>query len=277
MKLLKEDEWDMIKVDIQGMQELITQVSKQLLENYNYRQVPNNREEMFKRFTEANLWAVDKIRYVLKKRYPNVGWSSDLESDFDTHNLPKYEGAYWILDPIDGGVHLHQGFSFWSMSLCLIEDGQLVFSMIYDPYRKEFFHAVRDEGAFLNGKPIKVSHKSKLHDAILATAPPGLTDQDIFNTRLAVQSLDKLIPEAFAIRMLGSVALQLAYVACGRIDAYWEHGDEFYDWAAGALLVREAKGRVIDMHGDTFTWGSSGLIAGNEEVLSQIQTILGHS
>ncbi|MDX9636776.1 hypothetical protein [Bacillus sp. PBL-C9] len=75
MKLLKEDEWDMIKVDIQGMQELITQVSKQLLENYNYRQVPNNREEMFKRFTEANLWAVDKIRYVLKKRYPNVGWS----------------------------------------------------------------------------------------------------------------------------------------------------------------------------------------------------------
>lgn len=277
MKMLMEDEWYMIKVDIQGIRELITQVSKQLLKNYSHRQVPNNREEMFKRFTEANLWAVDKIRGVLKGKYPNVGWSSDLEIDFDTHKKPKYEGTYWILDPVDGGVHLHQGFAFWSISLCLIEDGQLVFSMIYDPYRKELFHAVQGEGAFLNGEPIKVSYKSKLHDSILATAPPGLTDQDILNTKLAVQSLDKLIPEAFAVRMLGSVALQLAYVACGRIDAYWEHGDEFYDWAAGALLVQEAKGKVVDIQGGTFTWGSSGIIAGNEEVLSQIQTILRHS
>ncbi|MGR5965158.1 inositol monophosphatase family protein [Bacillus cereus] len=235
----------MVKVDIQSMQELIKQVSKQLLEYYSYRQLPNNREEMFKRFTEANIWAVDKIRGVLKKRYPNVGWSSDL----DTHKAPKYKGVYWILYPVDGGIHLHQGFTFWSISLCLIEDGQPIFSMVYDPYRKEFFYAIRGEGAFLNGEPIKVAHKSKLYDAILATAPPGLTDQDILNTRLVIRSLDKLIPEAFAVRMLGSVALQLAYVACGRLDAYWEHGDEFYDWAAGALLVQEAKGRVVDIHG----------------------------
>jgi myo-inositol-1(or 4)-monophosphatase len=229
---------------------------------------------MLSRFVEANKWAENEIKITLKNNYPDVEWS-DAELDLEKQRSPEFESAYWVLDAVDGGVHLHQGFGFWSMSLCLIEAGQPVYAMVYDAYRQEFFHAVRGEGAFLNGNPIEVARKSNVYDAFLATAPPAVIDEDPLNTELTIWSIGKLIPEAFAVRMLGSVALQLAYVACGRMDAYWEYGEQLYDWMAGAFLVQEAAGgTVTDINGDPFTWGSTGIIAGNKQLHAEIQTKL---
>lgn len=129
-----------------------------------------------------------------------------------------------MLDPIDGAIHLHQGFGFWSTSLCLVQDGKAVFSAVYDAGRNEYFHAVRGEGAYLNGQRITVSAKTRLADALPLTTPPNKVDVDPEDVRLTAWSVAKLLPESTALRMLGSTALQMAYVACGRMDAYWEYG-----------------------------------------------------
>lgn len=135
------------------------------------------------------------------------------------------------------------------------------FALVYDPNREEFFHAIQGKGAYLNNKPIHVTQKTNLSDTILATAPSGWQESEI--TPLTVQGLSKLTPITFAVRMLGSVALQLAYVACGRLDGYWEYGENIYDWLGAAFLVKEAGGIVSDPQGHTFTWGTTGIIASN--------------
>ncbi|MNK62551.1 Inositol-1-monophosphatase [compost metagenome] len=264
----------MINVNHEEIQELFTRIGGLLLDNYSQRQAPADREEMFVRFMEANNWAEQAIKSALAERYPSVK-SSDAELDLDKQKSPEFSGAYWVLDAVDGGVHLHQGFAFWSMSLCLIEDGEAVYGLVYDPYRKECFHAVRGGGAFLNGKSISAARKSRVYDSFLATAPPLVIEEDPVNTELTAWGISRLIPEAFAVRMLGSVALQLAYVACGRIDAYWEFGEQYYDWMAGALIVQEAHGgEVTDIHGRAFTWGCSGIIAANEPLREEMQAHL---
>lgn len=149
------------------------------------------------------------------------------------------------------------------MSLCLVRDGRPVLSFVYDPSHDELFYAVAGEGAFLNGKPIRVAAKEKLEEAIVCTTPPSFPAKDIEITDLTLRGINHIIPRAFAVRMLGSISLQLAYTACGRLDGYYEFGDEIYNWMAGALLVQEAGGVVSDRHGNSFIWGSSGIIASN--------------
>lgn len=159
----------------------------------------------------------------MNARYPDLPWS-EAELNAGKQAVPEYGGAYWVLDPIDGAIHLHQGFGFWSTSLCLVQDGKAVFSAVYDAGRNEYFHAVRGEGAYLNGQRITVSAKTRLADALPLTTPPNKVDVDPEDVRLTAWSVAKLLPESTALRMLGSTALQMAYVACGRMDAYWEYG-----------------------------------------------------
>ncbi|MCZ8520415.1 MULTISPECIES: inositol monophosphatase family protein [Paenibacillus] len=263
----------MIHVHIQDIHDSFVRTGALLLERNASLQPPADRQEMYTRFTETNDWAEGEIRASLGSIYPDVGWS-DAELDFGKQKQPESQGAYWVLDAVDSVMHLHQGMSLWSMSLCLIEDGESVFSAVYEPYRREFFHAVRGGGAFLNGTPIRVSGKSSLSEAILATAPPAVQEPDPAVTEAAARSYGKLLPEAFLIRMIGSVALQLAYVASGRMDAYWEYGDSLYNWAAGALLVAEAGGSLSDTAGEPFTWGCRGIIAGPEPLREGIRELL---
>ncbi|WP_068612519.1 inositol monophosphatase family protein [Paenibacillus tuaregi] len=263
----------MVIVNHEEIRDVFAFVGKELLANYSHREAPADREEMFERFTAANEWAEEEIKKFLLDRYPAVHWS-DAELVFEKQKTPEFRGAYWVLDPVDGGMHLHQGCAFWGMSLCLVENGQPSYALVYDAYRDECFHAFHGQGAFLNGEPTQIARKTRVHDSLLVTAPPAVIVEDPVNTELTIWSIGKLLPEAFAVRLLGSVALQLAYVACGRMDAYWEYGEQLYDWMAGALIVKEAKGSVTDIRGQEFTWGSIGIIAGNEPLRQEIQTLL---
>ncbi|WP_025846198.1 inositol monophosphatase family protein [Paenibacillus ehimensis] len=265
----------MVQVNVNELQELFAGLGEQLKQKYNHRTAPRNREEMFARFSEANVWATGQITPVLQRKYPDIQWSyADIDPEMQ-HTASASKQAYWVLDPVDGGVHLHQGFSSWSMALCLMEGGEPVFSLVYDPNRCELFHAARGQGAFLNGTRIRVGEKSALHDAFLVTAPPSLPDEEPLTAQLAADGISKLLPRVFGVRMLGSVALQLAYVASGKMDGYWEFGDDSYDRMAGALLVREAGGIVTDIRDESFTVGSSGIIAGNAAMHAAIRHTLG--
>ncbi|OWA35032.1 hypothetical protein B9G55_14960 [Saccharibacillus sp. O16] len=229
---------------------------------------PVSREEMHQRFDELNGWAEQEIQAALMPLYPDIRWSQ-AELDPGAQGEPESESPYWVLDPIDGAVNLIQGFPFWSISLCLVKGGQAVFGVIYDAVRGELFHAERGGGAYLNGVRIAPSGKKHLNDIVLLTSPPGDSALERDNAARTTRSLDLFLPQIAAGRMLGSVALQLTYIACGRADGYIEFGSGIYDWLAGALLIREAGGVVMDEEGKPFDWGTESIVAAGTTELAE--------
>lgn len=152
-----------------------------------------------------------------------------------------WTGRTWILDPIDGTTNLIYHYGLSAVSLAYCEAGRLMFGVIYNPYTGETFHAIRRQGAWLNGKSIHVSSKAALCDSLIAvgTSP--------YNKELAPANFkifQQIYEKSLDIRRSGSAALDLAYVACGRLDGYIERNLKPWDYAAGTLIVEEAGGRV---------------------------------
>ncbi|WP_168188797.1 inositol monophosphatase family protein [Thermoflavimicrobium daqui] len=267
----------MTTIDIRFCEELLKSVGERLNKTLKQENRGSSIDDLLIRFTESNDWATHRIKGALAKKYPHIHWS---ESEFEIQKQEnvEFQGEYWVCDPIDGAVQFLQGISSYAISLCLIRDGEPVLSFIYDPSHQELFHAIAGKGAYLNGKRIRVSHKTKLQDAIITTTPPSFPARDKEVTNLTLSGMAQIMPKSFAIRMLGSVSLQLAYTACGRVDGYFEYGYELYNWIAGALLIREAGGVVSDSQGSNFTWGTAGIIAANldihQEIRDELRTIL---
>lgn len=154
---------------------------------------------------------------------------------------PVSTGLRWIIDPLDGTTNFVHQLPFYSISIALAQDDELLLGVVYSPCTREMFSALKGEGAMLNGAPIRVSSQQNLEDALLATGFPYYRF-DRMEEYMA--SLEQLMRQCRGIRRLGSAALDLAYVACGRFDAYFEHNLQPWDVAAGILLVREAGGVV---------------------------------
>ncbi|MCZ6786622.1 MAG: inositol monophosphatase family protein [Planctomycetota bacterium] len=152
----------------------------------------------------------------------------------------------WVIDPLDGTVNFLHRIPFWAVSVALIEDGALVAGAVHAPVLDETFSAGAGEGAFLNDERIRVSGTAELGDAILATGfaygRDTLPDRNVDN-------FSTLVLASAGIRRMGAAAIDLAYVACGRLDGFWELHLNAWDVAAGILLVREAGGRVTDFLG----------------------------
>ncbi len=157
----------------------------------------------------------------------------------------EVSSSQWIVDPVDGTVNFMRSFPHYSISLALKLEGKIRLGVIYDPIRKEIFHGVEGEGVWLNREEIKVSPLSSLSQALLATG---------FSPRLEIQKRNLLYFEKFmeksqALRRTGCASLDLAYVACGRLEGFWEIGLNPWDMAAGSLLVKLAGGKVTDLEG----------------------------
>jgi myo-inositol-1(or 4)-monophosphatase len=257
------------EIEVAFVRDLLTRVGAHLQE-LDLPSPGTELEEMFQRFESANGWAKEVMQTALTNEYPQIQWS-DSEFDLDKQHKAEFAGAYWICDPIDGAVHYLQGFGFWSISLCLVREGQVAVSFVYDPTRQEFFHAIAGEGAYLNGERVQVAQKEMLAHAVVGTSHPANVAKDIEVTTETSEALARVMPKVFALRMLGSVSLQLAYVACGRLDGYWEFGYDMYDWLAGAFLVQEAGGQLTGTGGQAFTWGTTGIIAAHAELNRQLQ------
>ncbi len=183
------------------------------------------------------------------------------------------KGRYtFVIDPLDGTSNFLRGFPHFCVSIALVENGEPIHGVVYDPMRNELFTASRGAGALLNDKKIRVAERKDLNGAFLITGFPPRE-----RARLAphLATIQVLLAEAEDIRRTGSAALDLAYVACGRADAYFEAGVKPWDIAAGMLLVREAGGRVCDFRGASdrlLTAGASTqLIAGNLKISEALQ------
>ncbi|MFZ4724440.1 MAG: inositol monophosphatase family protein, partial [Paludibacter sp.] len=152
----------------------------------------------------------------------------------------------WVIDPLDGTTNYIQGVPIYSVSIGLLDGDELVLGVVYEVGRDECFYAWKGGGAYLNGKAIRVSDRNNIHDALLAT---GFPYSDYSQMTEYMAFLEKMMKEARGVRRLGSAAADLAYVACGRFDAFWEYDLKPWDVAAGAVIVKEAGGKVTDYKG----------------------------
>lgn len=257
-------------IDVAFCGDLIARVGVQLLDISKHGERAQNWEGMFRHFIEANIWAADQIKSALAQKYPDIPWSN-AEFGRDKQRADAFAGDYWLCDPIDGAINFLQGLPCWSTSICLIHNGQPQYSLIYDAGQKDLFHAVAGAGAFLNGERIHVSPKQSMEYAIVATAQPSLVTKEIEDTQRTTRAISQIMPRVGALRTLGGVSLQLAYVACGHFDGYWEYGNDMIDWLAGSHLVSEAGGTVTDIQGNDFGWGASGIIAANPVMHQRLQ------
>jgi len=197
--------------------------------------------------TDADLAVERMCRDVLASRFPD---HAVLAEEFGASGAASSgRGPCWIFDPIDGTTNYAHGLPIFCASLALEIDGRIEVAAIYDPTRRELFTAERGGGAWLNGSPLRVSRASQLIDALLVTGFP----YDIHQHAEAVLGLfGAFIRRARAVRRLGSAALDMAYVAAGRFDGFWEDGLKPWDVAAASLLVEEAGGTVTGTDGSPF-------------------------
>lgn len=180
-------------------------------------------------------------------------------------------GHAWIVDPLDGTTNYIQGIPMFCVSVAVYRDGAPLLGLVYDPLREEAFHAVRGGGAFLNGEPVRVSAGERLIRCVLAT---GTAVGRFGEWPHLVADLAAVGPRAGNVRFLGTAALHLAYVACGRLDGFWEHRLSPWDLAAGALLTEEAGGRVTRPDGAPFTLESHAILATNGRIHDEMVALL---
>jgi myo-inositol-1(or 4)-monophosphatase len=224
--------------------------------------------------TEVDINAEREIVYHLQKAFPEhaiLGEESGL--------IGSAEAEYrWIIDPLDGTTNFIRGIPHYAVSIACMYRGKLEHAVVLDPVRQEEFTASRGRGAQLNGHRIRVSELASLDGALLGT---GIPFKNHCDDRLEPysKSIEILAAQCAGIRRAGAAALDLAYVAAGRLDAFWEIGLAQWDMAAGVLLVREAGGLVADVDASENYLESGNIVAGNprcfKAVLQVVKPLLG--
>jgi Archaeal fructose-1,6-bisphosphatase and related enzymes of inositol monophosphatase family len=190
-----------------------------------------------------------------------------LTSHFPSHSIVAEEGSghensseyRWYVDPLDGTTNFAHGYPVFNVTLALERAGEMIAGVVYDPIRDEMFQAERGGGAWLNGQRIRVSGCKTLADTLSSTGFPSRKR----STNINIHFYYQLAMLTHGVRRGGSAAIDLAYVACGRLDAFWEFGLNPWDMAAGILLVSEAGGRVSDMTGNPVSLRGPHLLADN--------------
>ena len=178
------------------------------------------------------------------------------------------EDARWIIDPLDGTTNFLHGLPHWAISIGLEMNGEITAAVIYDPCKNEFFHAEKGRGAFVNQKRLRVSGRKDLSTCIFATGIPFKGQREGYRDEFTRQLQGPMIHTA-GVRRFGSAALDLAYVAAGRYDGYWESGLNPWDVAAGWLMIREAGGTIKQLDGQDFSLSSPTILATNAEIYTQ--------
>ena len=219
--------------------------------------------------SQVDFTAEKIIIETIRKYYPDHNLRAE---ETGRHQTPsKFE---WIIDPLDGTTNFLHGFPHYAVSIAVLEKGKLMHAAIYDPNRDEMFSATRGNGARLNKFRLRVSEQKTLKDALLATGIP-YTQFDFMEDYL--QSFRHFMTHTAGLRRAGSAALDLAYVACGRVDGYWEFNLKPWDIAAGALIVKEAGGLVTDFKGGEDFLTSGNILTANPKLYKEMAQVIGHT
>ena len=220
--------------------------------------------------TEVDIAAEQEILYQLGKAYPDHAFLA--EESGQTGNAKS--DHLWVIDPLDGTSNFMRGIPHYCVSIACIVDGRLAHAVVFDPVRQEEFTASRGRGAQLNGHRLRVSNRTDLRECLLGTGIPFLGHEQ---QRLPqyTQTLAELAAQCMGIRRAGAAALDLAYVAAGRFDGFWETGLERWDIAAGALIIKEAGGLISDLSGSERYLDNGQVVCGNPKIFKQLLSTVG--
>jgi myo-inositol-1(or 4)-monophosphatase len=215
--------------------------------------------------TEVDRAAEAAIIDVLREAYPQHGILAEESGE-------SGDGEYlWIIDPLDGTTNFIHGFPQYAISIALAKNGVLEQAVIFDPTRNELFTATKGAGAFLNDRRIRVSKRIRLGESLIGT---GFPFREFEHLDAYLGAFRELSQKTAGIRRPGAAALDLAYVACGRIDGFWEMGLQPWDMAAGALLIQEAGGLVSDFAGEGDYLATGNIVAGTPKVFAQLLPVI---
>ena len=212
--------------------------------------------------TKVDHAAEAAIIETVRKAYPDHAVLA--EESGATPGQAEYQ---WIIDPLDGTTNFIHGFPQYCVSIAIRHRGALAHGVIYDPTKNELFTASKGRGAFLNDRRIRVSKCARLGDALVGT---GFPFREVERIELYTRQLKTMMQTAAGVRRAGAAALDLAYVACGRLDAFWEMGLSAWDMAAGALMILEAGGLVGDLRGDAGYLDSGEIACATPKIFSAL-------
>ena len=220
--------------------------------------------------SNADIKAERTIREELEKARPTFGFL--MEESGETKGSDA--DSRWIVDPLDGTTNFLHSVPHFAISIALEQKGEIVAGLIYDPIKDETFYAAKGTGAFCNDRRLRVSGRRALNESLLATGIPfkGHGDPEKFGKQLAAA-----MRETAGVRRFGAAALDLAYVAAGRFDGFWEEGLSPWDIAAGLIIVKEAGGYISDLKGGQTMMETGSVLATNGELHTPIQALIsGH-
>ncbi len=218
----------------------------------------DHKESVNNLVTEVDKLSEDRIIDVIRAVYPAHTIISE-----EVGEMIKVSEYQWIIDPIDGTVNFAHGIPLCCVSIGLMHNNQLLMGAVYNPMMNELFFAERGKGATLNGEPIRVSTKKDFSTACLVTGFPYKWPD---NTEHPIKVFERIVMQGLPVRRLGSAAIDLCWVACGRFDGFWEYNLNSWDVAAGYLVLQEAGGRITDFDGAEYnvfekeTLATNGLI-----------------
>jgi myo-inositol-1(or 4)-monophosphatase len=218
--------------------------------------------------TDVDLVLDRLIRSTISGKFPEHSVMSEEEW---REGAPKPAGYVWLVDPLDGTTNYVHGYPAFCVSVALVRANEILTGCIYDPLREELFYAEKGSGATLNGRAISVSAIDELISSLLSTGFPYERASLPENN---VSHLGRVLNHIQGVRRSGSLALDLAYVACGRLDGHWELYVKPWDTAAGGLLITEAGGRISRMGGEPWTPFETDIVATNGRIHDQLLAAL---
>lgn len=205
--------------------------------------------------TEADLMAEKSILEAIGRSFPD---DNVLSEESGRHG--KVSDRTWLVDPLDGTTNFVHGFPFFAVSIALEIKGQIVLGVVYNPFMGEYFEAARGTGAYLNKKPIKVSEVNSLGESLLGTGFPYYIHE---GPQRVMDHFRRMLVAAQGLRRPGSAAIDLCYVAAGRLDGFWEEGLKPWDTAAGMVIAEEAGGKVSTYDGRSYSPYEKNIVAAN--------------
>lgn len=215
--------------------------------------------------TEVDQAAEQAVIQILLKAFPD---HAILAEESGAHGKSDY---VWIIDPLDGTTNFIHGFPQYCVSIGLKYKDSVTQAVIYDPGRNELFTATRGHGAYLNDRRMRVSKRTQLEDSLIGT---GFPFREFKHMSEYIAAMRKVMAQTVGVRRAGAAALDLAYVAAGRLDGFWEMGLAPWDMAAGSLLIQESGGLVSDFDGDSHYLDSGCIVAGAPKVFGHLLQIV---
>ncbi len=216
--------------------------------------------------TEADLEAEKAILKIIRDNFPrDTILSEEAGKSAETSNRT------WLVDPLDGTTNFAHGFPFFAVSIALEIEKEIILGIVYNPYMDEYFAAIKGSGARLNNKPIQVSKMHNLGESLLATGFPYNVHEE---PKKVMELFEKMMVRAQGVRRPGSAAIDLCYVAAGRIDGFWEQDLKPWDTAAGTVILEEAGGKLTTFLGEPYSPYEKTIVAANPFIHNEMIMVL---